>query len=99
MIFYSAASYSISSWNENTYREELFKERFNEMFNLAVFPFYWPGYESKSGIHALGRHARSHRLVQSQRDYHKRSSAGMGYQIRNSRNGFPTTLKKRLKNF
>jgi endo-1,4-beta-xylanase len=35
---------------ENTYREELFKERFRELFNLAVFPFYWPGYESRQGF-------------------------------------------------
>jgi endo-1,4-beta-xylanase len=36
--------------NENTYREELFKERFKKIFNLAVFPFYWPGYESTQGF-------------------------------------------------
>jgi endo-1,4-beta-xylanase len=36
--------------NENTYKEELFKERFKEIFNLAVFPFYWPGYESRQGF-------------------------------------------------
>jgi len=36
--------------NENTYREDLFKERFRKIFNLAVFPFYWPGYESKQGF-------------------------------------------------
>ena len=36
--------------NENTYREELFKERFKNIFNLAVFPFYWPGYESTQGF-------------------------------------------------
>jgi endo-1,4-beta-xylanase len=35
---------------ENTYREELFKERFKNIFNLAVFPFYWPGYESRQGF-------------------------------------------------
>jgi endo-1,4-beta-xylanase len=35
---------------ENNYREELFKERFKELFNLAVFPFYWPGYESRQGF-------------------------------------------------
>lgn len=33
--------------NENTYREDLFKERFKKIFNLAVFTFYWPGYESR----------------------------------------------------
>jgi endo-1,4-beta-xylanase len=36
--------------NENTYREDLFKERFKNIFNLAVFPFYWPGYESRQGF-------------------------------------------------
>jgi endo-1,4-beta-xylanase len=35
---------------ENTYKEELFKERFRKIFNLAVFPFYWPGYESRQGF-------------------------------------------------
>jgi len=35
---------------ENTYKEELFKERFSKIFNLAVFPFYWPGYESRQGF-------------------------------------------------
>ncbi len=35
---------------ENTYREELFKERYKKIFNLAVFPFYWPGYESRQGF-------------------------------------------------
>ncbi len=36
--------------NENTYKEELFKERFKKIFNLAVFPFYWPGYEPVQGF-------------------------------------------------
>ena len=36
--------------NENNYREELFKDRFKKIFNLAVFPFYWPGYESRQGF-------------------------------------------------
>jgi GH35 family endo-1,4-beta-xylanase len=36
--------------NENTYREDLFKEKFKQIFNLAVFPFYWPGYESRQGF-------------------------------------------------
>jgi endo-1,4-beta-xylanase len=36
--------------NENTYKEELFKARFKKIFNLAVFPFYWPGYESRQGF-------------------------------------------------
>lgn len=38
--------------NENTYKEDLFKERFRNIFNLAVFPFYWPGYESQQGFTA-----------------------------------------------
>lgn len=29
--------------------EELFKERFKQIFNFAVFPFYWAGYEPKEG--------------------------------------------------
>lgn len=36
--------------NENTYKEELFKERFKNIFNLAVFPFYWPSFESRQGF-------------------------------------------------
>ena len=35
---------------ENTYREELFKERYKRLFNLAVFPFYWPSYEPGQGF-------------------------------------------------
>jgi len=36
--------------NENPYRQELFKQRFKRIFNLAVFPFYWPGYERIQGM-------------------------------------------------
>jgi endo-1,4-beta-xylanase len=36
--------------NENSYRPDLFKARFKKVFNLAVFPFYWPGYEPKQGM-------------------------------------------------
>jgi GH35 family endo-1,4-beta-xylanase len=36
--------------NENNYREDLFKDRFKKIFNLAVFPFYWPGYEPRQGF-------------------------------------------------
>jgi len=36
--------------NENTYRQDLFRERFRTLFNLAVFPFYWPGYEARQGF-------------------------------------------------
>jgi GH35 family endo-1,4-beta-xylanase len=35
---------------ENSYKEELFKEQFKKIFNLAVFPFYWPGYEYRQGF-------------------------------------------------
>ena len=35
---------------ENNYREDLFKDRFKKIFNLAVLPFYWPGYESRQGF-------------------------------------------------
>jgi endo-1,4-beta-xylanase len=36
--------------DENTFKEDLFKEQFKKIFNLAVFPFYWPGYESRQGF-------------------------------------------------
>ena len=36
--------------DENPYRQELFKQRFKTLFNFAVFPFYWPGYESRQGM-------------------------------------------------
>ncbi|NTV84153.1 MAG: glycoside hydrolase family 10 [Bacteroidales bacterium] len=36
--------------NENNYKPDLFRERFKNIFNLAVFPFYWPGYESRQGF-------------------------------------------------
>jgi endo-1,4-beta-xylanase len=36
--------------DENTYRPELFKERYKKIFNLAVFPFYWPSYEQHQGF-------------------------------------------------
>ncbi len=36
--------------SDTTYRPELFKERFKKVFNLAVFPFYWPWYEPKEGM-------------------------------------------------
>ncbi|MCE5272677.1 endo-1,4-beta-xylanase [bacterium] len=32
------------------YRPELFKQRFRELFNFAVFPFYWSGYEPQQGM-------------------------------------------------
>ena len=30
-------------------REDTFKRRFSELFNFAVFPFYWAGYEPEQG--------------------------------------------------
>ena len=35
---------------DNVYKGELFKRRFRELFNFAVFPFYWPGYEPTQGM-------------------------------------------------
>jgi endo-1,4-beta-xylanase len=35
---------------ENTYKPDLFKERYKKIFNLAVFPFYWPSYEQHQGF-------------------------------------------------
>jgi len=34
---------------ENDYQEERFKANFKRLFNFAVFPFYWPGYEPVQG--------------------------------------------------
>jgi endo-1,4-beta-xylanase len=36
-------------WGEPPYRPELFKERFLELFNFAIFPFYWSSYEKAPG--------------------------------------------------
>ncbi len=36
--------------NDNLYKEELFKAKFKQIFNMAVFPFYWPAYEPKQGF-------------------------------------------------
>lgn len=35
--------------NENVFREERFKRNFKRIFNFAIFPFYWPGYEPVQG--------------------------------------------------
>jgi endo-1,4-beta-xylanase len=35
--------------DNDPYKPELFKEQFSKIFNLAVFPFYWSGYEAKQG--------------------------------------------------
>jgi endo-1,4-beta-xylanase len=36
--------------DEPAYRPRRFRERFRELFNLAVFPFYWPSYEAEQGM-------------------------------------------------
>jgi len=36
--------------DENSFRQDQFKKRFKSLFNFAVFPFYWPGYESRQGM-------------------------------------------------
>ncbi|HKJ78867.1 MAG TPA: endo-1,4-beta-xylanase [Prolixibacteraceae bacterium] len=35
---------------ETPLNEELFKNQFKKLFNFAVFPFYWAGYEPKPGL-------------------------------------------------
>jgi endo-1,4-beta-xylanase len=37
-------------WGDPPYKPELFKERFLELFNLAIFPFYWSMYEKTPGM-------------------------------------------------
>ena len=34
----------------DVYKADLWKQRFSELFNFAVFPFYWSGYERQPGI-------------------------------------------------
>jgi len=36
-------------WQNEPYRPELYKQRFQELFNFAVFPFYWRRYEPHPG--------------------------------------------------
>lgn len=36
--------------DDQLYKSELWKQRFSELFNFAVFPFYWAGYERQPGI-------------------------------------------------
>ncbi len=36
-------------WPERLYKPELYKERFQGLFNFAVFPFYWRRYEARPG--------------------------------------------------
>jgi GH35 family endo-1,4-beta-xylanase len=33
----------------DVYRPELFKKRFKDLFNMAIFPFYWAAYEKEPG--------------------------------------------------
>ena len=33
----------------DVYRPELFKKRFKDLFNMAIFPFYWSSYEKEPG--------------------------------------------------
>lgn len=33
----------------DVYRPELFKRRFKDLFNMAIFPYYWSSYESEPG--------------------------------------------------
>jgi endo-1,4-beta-xylanase len=36
-------------WNDLPHKPDLFKQRFLELFNFAIFPFYWPFYEKRPG--------------------------------------------------
>lgn len=36
-------------WGETPDNPDLFKQRFLELFNLAIFPFYWPYFEQRPG--------------------------------------------------
>ena len=36
-------------WGDPPFRPDLFKQRFLELFNFAIFPFYWPFYEKTPG--------------------------------------------------
>jgi len=42
-------------WGDQPHQPELFKQRFLELFNLAIFPFYWPYYEKTPGQPEWGR--------------------------------------------
>jgi endo-1,4-beta-xylanase len=37
-------------WGEAPYQPDLFKRRFLELFNFAIFPFYWSYYERTPGM-------------------------------------------------
>lgn len=36
-------------WTREPYKPELYKQRFKELFNFAVLPFYWKRYEPRQG--------------------------------------------------
>jgi GH35 family endo-1,4-beta-xylanase len=42
-------------WGNPSVRPELFKERFLELFNFAIFPFYWSSYEKIPAV-TQGQH-------------------------------------------
>ena len=42
-------------WHDPPYRPDLFKQRFLELFNFAIFPLYWPSYERAPGRPAWER--------------------------------------------
>lgn len=42
--------FSLTGRNLDDRQTELFKERFRELFNFAVFPFYWASYEPIPGM-------------------------------------------------
>jgi len=37
-------------WEQKLSKPKLFKKRFVDLFNFAVLPFYWAGYERKKGV-------------------------------------------------
>ena len=40
----------VNIWEDETTRPELYKRRFKELFNFAIFPFYWASYERTPGM-------------------------------------------------
>jgi len=42
-------------WTQDPYRPELYKRRFGDLFNFAVFPFYWGRYEPQQGMTMQGK--------------------------------------------
>ena len=41
--------FDLVSHGKSPANEELYRERFKQLFNFAVFPFYWAGYEPQPG--------------------------------------------------